>query len=117
MSKKLGTFGEQKALQYLLNKGFKLIDKNYRGTKGEVDLIVRKDKVLSFVEVKTWKSVCFEDLEYGINKKKQSRIIHAAREYLVKHDEYLGMEIQFDVVYINPSEGRFVYIPSAYGAE
>ena len=116
MSKVIGAHGEKKALQYLLNKDFKFIDKNYRGTKGEIDLVVTKDGVLSFVEVKTWKSVSFEDLEYGIDRRKQAKIIHAAREFLAKHEEYLGMEIQFDVVYINPSEGRFVYIPSAYGA-
>lgn len=117
MSKILGTIGEQKALQYLLNKGFEPIDKNYRGSRGEIDLIVCKGEVISFVEVKTWRTLDFMDLEYGIDRKKQMRIIHTAREFLDDNEQYLGMEIQFDVVYINPKEGCLEYIPSAYGVE
>ena len=117
MSKALGRYGEEKALQYLLNKGFKIIDINYRGTRGEIDIIARKRDTISFVEVKTWKAVEFEDLEYSIDKRKQSRIIQAAQEFLHENESLMGMEIQFDVVYINPSERRFVYIPAAYGAE
>ena len=117
MSRKLGSYGEQKACQYLLNRGFKIIDKNYRGTRGEIDLIAVKGSHISFIEVKTWKAVEFEDLEYGIDRRKQGRIIGASREFLQANTDYLGMEIQYDVVYINPSEGRFVYIPDAYGAD
>ena len=53
-SKKIGNLGEQISLNFLLNKGFKLIERNWEKHKiGEIDIIVKKDGILYFVEVKT----------------------------------------------------------------
>lgn len=50
---KTGEIGESIATNFLKNKGFNVICKNYRKKWGEIDIIVEKDKVLHFIEVKT----------------------------------------------------------------
>ena len=47
-----GAWGEDLALRYLIQHGYKLLERNYRTRRGEIDLIVRKDDTLVFVEVK-----------------------------------------------------------------
>lgn len=48
-----GVIGEEVAAKYLINKGFSVIDRNYRRKWGELDIIARKKGVIHFVEVKT----------------------------------------------------------------
>ena len=51
---KIGKIGENLACEYLVNKGYKIIERNFRKPWGEIDVIVKsKDKTLVFVEVKT----------------------------------------------------------------
>ena len=50
----IGKIGENKACEYLKNKGYRIIDRNYREKFGEIDIIaVSRDLTLVFVEVKT----------------------------------------------------------------
>jgi putative endonuclease len=49
----IGTRGEEKARQYLINKGFKVIETNYWQKWGEIDIVAKKSGVWHFVEVKT----------------------------------------------------------------
>lgn len=50
----LGKYGEDLACEYLVNKGYKIIERNYRKPWGELDIIAKSpDKILVFIEVKT----------------------------------------------------------------
>lgn len=50
----LGGFGEEKACEYLIKKGYKIIERNFRRPFGEIDIIAKApDKTLVFVEVKS----------------------------------------------------------------
>ena len=84
-----GKMAEYIALIYLLFKGYWPIAKNYvtgRGTHaGEVDLIMRKGKMLVFVEVKERRSM--EKAAYAISEKQKERIIRGAEAFLQKHKE------------------------------
>ncbi len=53
-TKDIGNLGEILAVKVLLNKNFKIINKNFRSKRGEIDIICSKDNVISFVEVKVY---------------------------------------------------------------
>src|SRR6185295_19884925 len=51
-TKELGDLGEKLACEYLVEKGFKILGKNWRISFGEIDIIAKKDSIIHFVEVK-----------------------------------------------------------------
>ena len=83
-----GKKGEAIALNYLLNKGYKLIYENYYSRWGEIDLIVfdSQSSELVFVEVKTRSSGSFGNPEDAIDEYKLERMNKAADRYLQKYD-------------------------------
>jgi putative endonuclease len=96
----IGKRGEDQAADFLTDNGFQIIARNYHAPFGEVDIICLEDDVLVFVEVKAWSTFSAEQLEYGINKRKQKKIIETAKYFLSKHREYISMSIRFDVIFI-----------------
>ncbi|MDR0669562.1 MAG: YraN family protein [Treponema sp.] len=95
-----GRLGEQYAARLLEKAGMCVLASNFRSPMGEVDLIAQDRGTLVFVEVKSWNSRGIADLEYGINREKQRRIIETAKYFLAGHRKYNEMAIRFDVVFI-----------------
>lgn len=91
-----GTVGEAVAAKYLKNKGYKILEKNFRKVYGEIDIIAQKGENIAFVEVKTRKSDAFGTPAEFVTVKKQKRIIKAAYTYIQKKD--LDAEFTFDIV-------------------
>ena len=52
-NKEIGKLGEEIATQYLRNKGYKILDRNFMCRQGEIDIVAHTKKELVFVEVKT----------------------------------------------------------------
>src|SRR5215216_1342511 len=73
-----GREGETLAANFLVAKGYEIVARNYRYRRGEIDLIVRKDDWLLFVEVKTRSSTAYGDPETFVDLKKINRIVDAA---------------------------------------
>lgn len=84
----LGKWGEGIALDYLLEKGFRLLNKNYRTPDGEIDLVMKKDDELVFVEVKTRKNTEFSLPEESISEEKLDHLEASAGWFLEKYPEY-----------------------------
>ncbi len=82
--KKLGNFGEAIAGDYLAEKNYKIITRNYRCRYGEIDIIAEKDGVLVFVEVKTRTNKSFGPVISQISQKKINRIYKTAEYYIGK---------------------------------
>jgi len=115
-SKKLGNFGERIACYYLENKGYKILDRNYSRKwlsgpqKGEIDIVVEKDKVISFVEVKTLQQVQGKQkipalggdflLEDKVNFQKQNQLKKIAQDWLSEKKISLESKWQIDVISI-----------------
>ncbi len=95
-----GKQGEELARQYLLKKGFKILEMNYRCTTGEVDLIVLAQKNLHFVEVKTRASKAYGDPEDSVTLTKQRRLSRAAIHYLNRNPDKLDLGRCFSVLVI-----------------
>lgn len=95
----IGRYGEDLAARFLISKGFELLERNFRTRWGEIDLIVKKEDILHFVEVKTRTSLQFGVPTEAINFFKQQRMLGAANMFLVvrKRQE---KDFQFDAVSI-----------------
>jgi putative endonuclease len=78
----LGRWGEDLATDYLIEKGYLLLERNFRSPYGEIDLIVQKENRLVFVEVKTRSSGAYGLPEEAITPKKREHLISAAQAYL-----------------------------------
>lgn len=107
-----GRAGEEKAAFYLEEKGLKILERNFRSTSGEVDLIALEGETLVFIEVKAWSTLGVDALEQGLNEKKQRRIIETAKYFLASHREYRYMAVRFDVVFVAP--GGITHLASAF---
>jgi putative endonuclease len=81
LRKKLGDFGEQAAAAYLIRQGYALLARKWRGTGGEIDLVMREGPVLVFVEVRTRRGAV-GTAEESVGPAKQARLIALAYTYL-----------------------------------
>ena len=92
----LGRRGEVLAAQFLVDKGYEILDENWVHGKAEIDLIAYTKRQIVFVEVKTRTSVSFGMPEDFVSDAKQKQMELAANEYieLMNHQG----EIRFDII-------------------
>lgn len=83
-NRNLGQLGENIAKEYLKKKGYKIVEKNCRNKRGEIDLICKEKDSLVFVEVKTRIGEKFGLPEDAINKNKTYRLIRNAQAYIAR---------------------------------
>lgn len=120
MTKSSSHFGrraEEEAARYLQDRGFALKTRNYRHGSREIDLIMEKDDLLVFVEVKASRGQSFGSPESWVTPAKQKNIITAALAYIQKHD-IRDREIRFDVITCHGqgSELKLNHLPAAFDA-
>ncbi|MBC7390075.1 MAG: YraN family protein [Opitutaceae bacterium] len=101
-----GKKGEILASIYLENKGFEIIDSNYRYKRAEIDLIATHQKLLIFIEVKLRTNLLFGLPETFVSTSKQKRIKMAAENYIFEKN-WLH-DIRFDIVSIVNRKGVVV---------
>ncbi len=100
-SKVTGNDGENRAADFLIQNGYKIIDRNWRTKGGEIDIIAMKDEVLVFVEVKTLPNATFDMLSSVLGMQKQKRIVKTAKHFMLKHRQYSNSYIRFDVIVLD----------------
>ena len=96
-NKIFGSAGEDAAAAYLKKKKYKILERNYKNTYGEIDIIAKFKKDIIFVEVKTRKSDKYGKPYEAVNYYKQKRMIAAAKSYLYTNNLY-DKNVRFDVV-------------------
>ncbi|MGL5615696.1 MAG: YraN family protein [Sarcina sp.] len=99
-NKSIGTYGEDLATKFLVEKGYKIEKRNFHCKFGEVDLIIKKDDILAFVEVKSRFSSDFGRGFDSINFIKRKKIINVATYYLTI-TKSTNFFIRFDSIEIN----------------
>ena len=105
-SHQLGKLAEKRALNYLLQKGYRLRETNYRFRKAEVDLIMQQADILVYVEVKARTHLDFGHPASFISPKK-IRLLGVAMDFYAQQlDEEL--EVRFDVVCITKKNQKWV---------
>ena len=113
-----GLHGEHLAIRYLRSRGWTVLQHRFRMGRLEVDVIVRRDRVVAFVEVKTrWGNAFGSPLE-AVTWGKRREIVRVARAWLDRHgdpeDTY-----RFDVIGVTLSRGgswRLQHVEDAFRA-
>ena len=96
-----GKQAELVAAAYLQRKGLALLETNYHCRYGEIDLVLRDRDTLVFAEVRLRRSSRFGGAAYSVDRRKQDKVIAAARHYLAGRKE---MPCRFDVVLLEEIE-------------
>jgi len=116
-SKKKGEKAEKIAENYLISKGYKILERNYRTKFGEIDIIAQKKKLLVFVEVKSEFGEPKFFAEEKVNFKKQGKISRVAEHFLLKNSKNLSKieEIRFDVIVVRlDNKEEVIHYESAF---
>ncbi len=103
--RKYGEAGEALAVQLLEQRGYRIIETNYRTRLGEIDIIARDGDTIVFVEVKARRSPRFGNPKWAVTPRKQRTISMVALHYL-KNTRQGQAKARFDVVAISSPEGR-----------
>lgn len=100
----LGKKGEELAVAFLLKNGYKILEKNWRFGKAEVDIIALKNTTLAVVEVKTRSTDYFGNPQDFVNAKKIGLLVTAINEYVISKN--LDVEVRFDIIAIINSQNK-----------
>lgn len=106
------------ALEYLQNRGLKILVRNYRVAGGEIDLIMREHKTVAFIEVRYRANNRFMNTIESIDPAKCARIIRTSQRYLQQHPLPAGNTCRFDVITItgNTPQPAIEWIKNAFQA-
>jgi len=94
-----GRQGEELAAAWYRNHGFELVARNWRCPSGEVDLIVRRGRLLVVCEVKSRRSDAYGGPAAAVGRLKQQRLRRLAAEWLATSGVH-SVDVRFDVVAI-----------------
>ncbi len=110
----LGKKAEERAVLFLQKHGYKILERNWRFKKAEVDVIAQKKEVLAVIEVKTRSSNYFGNPQDFVNQKKIQLLVEAINEYVISKD--LDVEVRFDIVAIvqNKNTTKIEHLEDAF---
>ncbi len=94
----LGKKGEQLAVDFLIENGYKIVARNYRFDKAEVDIIARQKDILAIIEVKARSTADFGNPQDFVKPKQIKNLVKAVDEYVTIND--LDVEVRFDIIAI-----------------
>lgn len=104
---RLGKWGEAVAGRFLQEKGYRLLDTNYRCRWGEVDIVAQEGDELVFVEVRTRRGVRYGTAEESVTAAKARRLVATAQDYLQQRGQE-GAEWRIDLIAISLDGDRRV---------
>ena len=99
-----GKLGEEIAVNYLMEKGYEILERNWRNIHKEIDIIARDGRFLVIVEVKTRQTDEYGNPDIAVTRKKQRMLIAAANAYIMRNR--LDIETRFDIISIIFSDGE-----------
>lgn len=104
--KEIGDYAEELACNYLIEKGFKILERNWRYKHLEIDIIAEKSDLLVVVEVKYRTYTSMGEPELFVNRQKQKFLIEAINQYILQNS--MDKEVRFDIVAISRKRGEYV---------
>lgn len=106
--REIGSRYEEQAARFIEDKGYIILEKNFRCKLGEIDLIGKSDNYLCFIEVKYRSSIGHGFPSEAIDYRKQKRIINSAMTYMNFHKLPTDTPCRFDVVVILNQEFKLI---------
>ncbi len=101
--KETGNLGEKLARTYLEQRGYLVVETNYRCPSGEIDIIAKKDEYLVFVEVRTKRSNKFGSPEESVTATKKAHLIDSTACYYQTHE---GLPDSYRIDFVAVELGR-----------
>ena len=115
---KTGMLGEIYASRYLRDNGYEILSANFKTKAGEIDLVARKEDIISFVEVKTRKAGGLYRPAEAVDHDKQSHVRASAKVYMkASHmEDDRSLQLRFDIieVVVSNNEYKCNHIINAY---
>ena len=94
----LGIAGEQRAAAHLAARGYRILARNARAGRVELDLVAMRGRLLVIVEVKTRRSRAAGAPEEAVDFRKRERLVQGAAAWLAEHPRARVAQVRFDVV-------------------
>lgn len=101
-----GRAAEEIATRWLAQRGLRIVERNFRTRRGEIDIVARDGATLVFVEVRLRGSSAFGGAAASITAGKRARVVAAAQEYLARHR--VRSDCRFDAVLLDGLDERSV---------
>ncbi|OED38497.1 hypothetical protein AB832_04545 [Flavobacteriaceae bacterium (ex Bugula neritina AB1)] len=110
----LGKKGEELATDFLIKKGYDILERNYRYQKAEIDIIAKKANAVVVVEVKTRSTPEFGNPQDFVKPKQIQLLVKAIDHYVLEND--MDVEVRFDIVAIikNKAGTRIEHLEDAF---
>lgn len=112
--RKIGVLGEEVAVRFLERAGYRILARNWRAGRLEIDLVARDGDTVVFVEVKTRRPGPQDPAE-AVDRRKRARLRKAAARWIATRRER-AVEYRFDVVSVILGPGRRATIRHDAGA-
>jgi putative endonuclease len=109
-----GELGERIAARWLEKSGWRLVARRYRSGRRDIDLVMERNGVIAFVEVKARNGDQFGDPVEAVHRRKQRELSKSAQSWIDRHGRN-GEEYRFDVVGVLVTDQK-VYIRHVSGA-
>lgn len=102
----LGIMGEEIAVKYLMNKGYRIIERNFLCRQGELDIIAQDNNYVVFLEIKARSSTEFGLPSEAVTKNKIEHMIKAIKYYLYKNN-LENSNIRIDIIEVYLKENTY----------
>ena len=109
-NKRLGKSGENQAVRYLKQSGYKILERGYKNPFGEVDIVASKDDTVAFIEVKTRLNENYGAPSEAVDRRRREKYIKAAQYYF--YGKQIDVTVRFDIIEI--LRGEINHIENAF---
>lgn len=113
-NQEIGSEGEGQAADYLEQRGFQIMERNFRKKEGEIDLIASKKGDLHFIEVKTRSNENYGEPIDAITPHKKNRMLKVAQNYLMNHPEFDAYGRLFSVMSVESENESIEFFENAF---
>ena len=110
----VGSIKEDAAVNYLVNNGFTILERNFFCKIGEIDIIALRNQCVHFIEVKYRKTSDYGYALEAVSTKKQKKIYNVAKLFIAKNKNFENCMCSFDVIAIDGNNINYYY--NCYGA-